>query len=192
MSNLLLDIIAQAHEQGWCTEPYCTTCGSLDYRKKLREFAGDLGGPLANALEDIDIGKLTAIPNWRGALDIAFMTLPLGRIQAEGALRCWLSKLADHIDFADHVLFRIVRFLPPASELKAQWIKSCLGIATTTQNHSLVESLILILENKATGYPSLMEAATKHAQTSRQMRRVLNNKCQMNFTLDWPPMVRME
>lgn len=184
MSNPLLSIIAQAHEQGWCTEPYCSTCGSLDYRKRLKQLAGDLGGPLANALDEIDIAELTALPNWSGALQIAFIDLPLGRLQAEGALRRWLPQLPNHVDFADQVLFRIVRYLSSTSELKAKWIDVCVDIATKTKNHSLVETLILVLESKATEYPALLEAATAHAKVSRQMRRVLNNKCQMSFKLD--------
>ena len=156
MSNLLLAIIAQAHEQNWCTEAYCTTCGSLDYRKKLKELAGDLGGPLADALEELDITELTALPNWSGALQIAIIDLPLGRMQAEGALRRWLPELSNHVGFADHVLFRIVRYLPSTSELREQWIDACLDIAANTKNHSLTETLILVLESRATAYPTLI------------------------------------
>lgn len=183
MSNPLLALIAHAHAQNWCTEPYCTTCGSHDYRKKLKELAGDLGGPLADALEQIDIAELIALPNWRGALELAFNSLPLGPLQAEGALRRWLPQLSSHIDFADHVLFRIVRYMP-ASELRTQWVDACLDIAVATNNASLVETLILVLDSKASEYLTLIEAATKHAPTSRQMRRILNNKCGMNYKLE--------
>lgn len=182
MSNPLLSIIAQADENNWCTDPYCTTCGSLDYRKQLKELAGDLGGPLANALEEIDIEDLTTLPNWSGALQIAFISLPLARLQAEGALRRWLPQLSGHIDFADHVLFQIVRYLP-AIELKEQWIDTCLEIALAAKNASLIETLILVLDSKANEYPALIDAAYAHANKSRQMRWVLNNKCGTNYKL---------
>ncbi len=148
------------------------------------ELAGDQGGPLADALEEIDIAELTVLPNWSGALQIAFIDLPLGRLQAEGALRRWLPELPKHVGFADFVLFRIVRYLPAASELKAQWIDACLNIAVATKNRSLIETLILVLDSKASEYPTLIEAAATHAPTSRQIRRVLNNKCGMSYRLE--------
>jgi hypothetical protein len=55
VGNPLLDIIREGRKRKGCMTPYCTTCGSLECRNKLKELAGPLGGPLRNALEDIEI-----------------------------------------------------------------------------------------------------------------------------------------
>lgn len=77
MSNPLLDIIKKAHEQKWCTTPYCTTCGAHDYRNALKDLAVPLGGGLANALAEINPQNLTPIPNWQDAILVAIIDLPI-------------------------------------------------------------------------------------------------------------------
>jgi hypothetical protein len=103
MSNPLLDIIRKAREQKWCTTPFCTTCGALDYRKSLKELAGPIGGGLENALEEINPEDLASISDWQDAIVVAIMDLPIS-LQVEGVLKAWLPKAPDNIRFADFVL----------------------------------------------------------------------------------------
>src|SRR4030067_1542824 len=172
MSNSLLDIIKKAHEQKWCTTPYCTTCGAHDYRNALKELAGPLGGGLANALAEINPQDLSSIPNWQDTLLVAIIDLPIS-LQTESVLKAWLPKAIDNIFFADFALFKIVRYLPKDNEIKNRWIEHCMTVALSTKNFSLIESLILVLGQDTLNHPDLITIAKECAKTSAQMRRVL-------------------
>ena len=162
--------------------PYCTTCGSLDYRNKLKELAGPLGGPLANALEDIDINELTIVPKWQDGLLIAVIDLPMS-MQVEGILRTWLPRAIGNIRFADYVLFKIARYLPRQSDTRRDWLNACMAMAIDSKDFSLVESLMLVLGQDANNHQELMTIATDYARTSGQMRRVLVNACNLNVKM---------
>jgi hypothetical protein len=178
MTNPLLAIMREGIKRNWCMTPYCTTCGSLEYRNKIKELAGPLGGPLANALEDIDINELTSVPKWQDGLLIAIIDLPVSE-QVEGILKAWLPKANGNISFTDYVLFKITKYLPRQSDTRKNWIDTCMVMAIGTKDFSLVESLILVLGQDAKNYPELMTIATDYAKTSCQMRRVLLNACDL-------------
>ena len=182
MSNPLLEIMREASGRKWCMTPYCTACGSLKFLNKLKELAGPLGGPLANALEDLDIKELTSIPKWQDGLLIAVIDLPIS-MQLEGILRAWLPKACGDIRFADYVLFRIVKLLPRQSDIRREWIETCMAMAVDVKDFSLVESLILVLGQDARMLPELMTIATDYARTSGQMRRVLLSACNLNVKM---------
>lgn len=175
MSNPLLEIMREGSKRKWCMTPYCTTCGSLEYRNKLKELAG----PLANALEELDIKELTSIPKWQDGLLIAVIDLPMS-MQLEDILRAWLPEACGDIRFADYVLFKIVKYLPRKSDIRREWIETCMAMAVDVRDFSLVESLILVLGQDARMLPELLTIATDYARTSGQMRRVLLNACNLN------------
>lgn len=179
MSNPLIDIIKKAREQKWCTTPYCTTCGSREYRNSLKDLAGSLGGGLANALAEINPHELISIPDWQDALRVAIIDLPIS-LQVEGVLKSWLPKITDNIFFADFALYKIVRYLPPDNEIRNKWIELCMSMALNTKNFSLIESLLLVLRHKALDHPDIILIATEYAKTSAQMRRALHNACNLN------------
>lgn len=179
MSNPLIDIIRKAQEQKWCMTPYCTTCGSREYRNSLKDLAGPLGGGLANALADINPQELASIPNWQDALLVAIIDLPIS-LQVEGVLKAWLPKTTDNLFFADFALYKVVRQFPKDNETRTRWIESCMAIALNTKNFSLIESLILVLQQDTLNYPDLIIIAKEYAETSAQMRRALHNACNLN------------
>ena len=168
-----------ANKHNWCMKFFCTTCGSKEYRDKLKELAGPLGGPLANALSDIDINELSAIPNWQDGLLIAINDLPMS-IQVEGILKAWLPEIACNIRFADYILFKLVKYLPRNNETKTDWINSCIDVAINKNDFSLTESLVLVLGEDAKEYSELIATAKKFAKSSSQMKRVLRNACNIN------------
>ena len=178
MSNPLYDIIRKAHEQKMCMKPYCTTCGTHEYRNLLKDLAGPLGGGLANALADIKPQDLISIPNWQDALLVAIIDLPIS-MQVEGVLKAWLPNTTDNIFFADFVVYEIVRNLSIDNETKNRWIKHCMTMALNTKDFSLVESLILVLRQDALNHSELIAIAKEYANTSAQMRRVLLNACNL-------------
>ena len=180
MSNALLDLMREGTRYKWCMTPYCTTCGSLEYRNKLKNLAGPLGGgPLANALDEIDIDELMRIPRWQDGLLIAVIDLPIS-MQVDGVLKAWLPKATQNIRFADYVLFKITKHLPRQSDTRRDWINACKTMAVDTKDFSLVESLILVLGQDAKNQPELLGIAADFARTSSQMRRVLLNACNLN------------
>jgi hypothetical protein len=177
MNNLFLDIVKEAARLNWCTVPYCTTCGSLEYRKALKKLSGDLGGPLADALTDLDLKEITKVPNWQGALLIALIELPIS-LQLEGILNAWLAKAQESdIDFLDLVLFKIIKNLPVDNALRKQWISHCTKLALQTKHPSLIESLVLALKHEMLDNPELLAVASKLAENSKQMQRALLNSC---------------
>jgi len=179
LSNPLIEIMREGCRRKWCMTPYCTTCGALEYRTKLKELAGPLGGPLANALENLDLKELTSIPKWQDGLSVAVIDLPISA-QVEGVLRAWLPKAPEDIRFTDYVLFKLVKYLPRQSQIRKKWIDTCTAMVIDAKDFSLVESLILVLGQDAKSYPELMAIATDFARTSEQMRRVLLNACNLN------------
>jgi hypothetical protein len=94
----------------------------MEYRQALKKLAGDLGGPLADALTDIDIKEVTKLSNWQSALPIAVLDLPLS-LQVESVLSTWIAKAGDEdIDFLDVILFHVIKNLPSNNSLRNQWI----------------------------------------------------------------------
>ena len=174
MSNPLNEIIYKAHEQNWCVTPYCTTCGSREYRNALRELSGPLGGGLANALADIDLQEISLLPNWQDALLVAIMDLPISQ-QVEDVLNAWLPKISGHVALADLILHKIVRYMRKDNVTRNNWIEHCIDIAINSRNYSLIESLLLVLRREAWDYRKLIAIAKEYSYSSVQMDRVLRN-----------------
>lgn len=106
MSNPLLNLIAHAAERDWCTTPWCTTCGSREYRTALQMLGGRSGEPLRDALCALEPEDLVRIPGWAGALQIALTSLP-GDGQIEWVLEAWTPKIGRVPRFDDAVFSRI-------------------------------------------------------------------------------------
>lgn len=178
--NAFLRILREAVAQNWCTTPYCTTCGAREFRSALRDVGGDLGGPLANALDDLDVDELTSLPKWDGALQIAVRDLPVPG-QATSLLESWLVRADQNLRFFDFMLYKLVRHLPEGHRVREKWVTKGLAIAAHTHDFSLVESLILTLRNRSLSHNQLMDIAKALAAGSAQMRRVLRNACNIDI-----------
>jgi hypothetical protein len=183
--NLFLKTLRQAIEENWCVQPYCTTCGARDFRSALRAAGSKLGGPLADALVNVDLVELVSLPKWDDAIEVAFRDLPLPGL-ATSLLESWLHRAEENIRFFDFVLYKLVRYLPEEQPVRAQWIAKGIALAIKTEDFSLVESLILSLRGKALQYEQLMRLAKQFAKNSKQMRRVLRNTCNIDTKLAQP------
>lgn len=177
-TNPFLVILGKAIEQDWCIKPYCTTCGARDFRSALQSLGGLLGGPLVNALSEVNFDELMSFPKWDRAIEIAVRDLPVPG-QATGLLESWLRRADECIRFFDVVLYRLARYLPEEHPVRAQWITKGIALALQTQDFSLVESLILILERKAMQDEKFITLAKQFAGESEQMKRVLRNACNL-------------
>lgn len=180
--NPFLQILRKAKENGWCVDLYCTTCGAMNFRSALREVGGEFGGPLADALSDVDLDELTSMPNWEDAIQIAVRDLPLSG-QATALLESWLERAHQNLRFFDVVLYRLVRYLPMDHPVREEWIAKGVSIAEEMNDFSLIESLILMLRKNALQYSKLMSLAIVFAKESKQMRRVLRNVCNLEIDL---------
>jgi len=154
--------------------PYCTTCGSREYRTAVRQLAGPLGGPLCDALCELSVDELVRVPRWGQALQVAIYDLP-SRSQVQTVLNAWLPQVGSSSRFDDVVLYRIVRALPKVNPVREAWIRATVPCAIATRDHSLIETLLLVLRSAAHLFPERVEVAAELATDSKQMRRVLKN-----------------
>jgi len=173
-TNPFVSIVLEAVAREWCTRPFCTTCGAREYRLALRDLGGPVGERLCDALCELSPAELVELPNWAGALEIAVRDLPMGT-QVEAVLRAWLPRIGEVVPFDDVVLFRIVRCLRETGGLREEWIRAAIPVAVRTKDHSLVETLLLVMRPEAARSPELVAVAQQLAVHSKQMRRVLRN-----------------
>ena len=113
-------------------------------------------------------------PSWEEALEVAIRDLPIGS-HVETVLNAWLPRVGSSPRFDDVVLYRIVRALPEDNSVREAWILAAVPGAVATRDHSLVETLLLVLGSAASRFPELIGVASELATDSKQMRRVLQN-----------------
>jgi hypothetical protein len=77
--------------------------------------------------------------------------------------------------FDDVVLYRIVRALDESSQQRELWVRAAIPYALLQRDHSLIETLLLVLGRGCVRFPELVAAAEDVARDSRQMTRVLRN-----------------
>lgn len=174
MDNLLINSLKKAQEKNWCTKFLCTTCGAIEFRTELQNISGEERLLLVDDLKEINIAELEKQPNWKGGLLIALHDLQIKALIDE-ILDTWLSIKTEHLIFYDFVLFKVINNLPKQNPVRSRWINRCAELALETKDFSLVESLILVLESDAIGYPELISIANEYAKKSMQMKRVLFN-----------------
>ena len=160
MSNTFVEIVQRASQLGWCTRPYCTTCGNQEIRAELRKVAGESGFGLAEQLSQLSPSEIVLLPDWDNGIRLAFFEIVLPGPQ-ERILESWLERLDKEIDFADVVLFYIVRSLPFGQSVGTRWIEKCIPLALDTHNESLIESLLWILKGNVNNYPALYNLANQ-------------------------------
>jgi hypothetical protein len=146
--NQFLDILNIASTKNWCVEPFCTTCGAQEYRKALRGLAQPNVFGLVEALSTLELNDLWKYPDWRNAIHIALSEIHIAS-DMDKVLRSWLPNISKNILLADIVLFYFVRrgslFAPMSIEMLYEWRNACIGLAISTKNESLFESLIYTL-----------------------------------------------
>src|SRR5712691_7481520 len=155
MDSQFIQAIRQAIANGWCVEPFCTTCGNMEYRKALDEIQ-----ELTNDLAGLDTRDLVGVRNWSKCLCIGFLTQGF-RINWNTVLRSWLPKIQGNVRFADHVLFSIIRYMQIRTEAAQEWIGECIRLGIETEDPSLVESLIRVLGRNIAEYPQLLAIACR-------------------------------
>ena len=151
-------MVQTASQLRWCTKPHCTTCGNREARARLKAIAFDAGFALANQLSELTPSEIVKLPNWDDCIRLAFFEIPLPGPQ-EKVLTSWLHNLHNDVQFADVVLFYIIRSLPFRESIGKDWIEKCVSLAIDTKNESLIESVLWTLGAKAKNYPAFLELA---------------------------------
>lgn len=158
MTNKFSEIVQKAQKLGWCTIPYCTTCGNLEIRNEFRKISEDGGFELSNQLAQLSPSEIVNLPNWEDYIRLAFIEILLPGPK-EKILEAWILKLDEEIYFADVVLFYIIRSFPLEMTITKDWINKCILLAINFKNESLIESLIWSLKKNVSDYPSLKDIA---------------------------------
>ena len=178
--NAFLEILDRVSQERWCVTPFCTTCGSRDYRIALRQMGSNSRPRLAESLSKLNLVELCRLREWDDALRIA-----LGEIsdaaQMDEVLSAWLPAIKQHVAVADIVLFYFVRrgalFAPMSVEVLRMWMDACVELACETHNESLVESLVYTLGRRVESSPELQRVVTLVSGSSQKVRLAVERSC---------------
>lgn len=166
MSNSFLKLVEKAERENWCVRPWCTTCGSRDFRASVATTSD-----LQSALESIDLQALVSHAEWCDMLRIVALDTPL--LNWNRIFSSWLPFAKKHVDFADHVFFYLVSRVPCDKRTFDDWRETCISLALETSNTSLLESLVRILGKRASKYEDLLESAVRESSRCSLLRNAL-------------------
>lgn len=162
MENKFVSLLERAIKNEWCVSKLCTTCHSDYFRKQLAEIK-DIG----KEIESLDLDELTKFSFWSSALYLAARDR-MFEIDWTTIFEKWHSYARGNIEFADHVYFYLLRWLPCSDETSQKWTRSCVDLAIKSKNNSLLESLIRCLGEKADTYDGLVETAISQLNSDKR------------------------
>ena len=171
-----VEIVNIAEKNRWCVQPFCTTCGSHEFRDELRKLSEDHEKGLVDALSAASVSALSTSLNWGDAVRLA-----LGEINdakdMDKVLKSWLPNLQSNIELADLVMFYFVKqgaiFAPMSVELLNKWGDACKELAIMTKNESLLESLIYSLGDRIEDDQELMKVIEATSIGSRKIQQAI-------------------
>lgn len=161
-----VDLLVKAKKEQWCVRPFCTTCGSRDFRTHLAEIES-----LAEDLLKTHPLELLVHPSWSRALRIAAYDFRL--MDWDSILQSWLSKAGGNINFLDHVFFYLIENVLCKSETREKWANVCIETALDSKDPSLLESLIRVLGVSAATRTELIETALEVSLTNHRLHQAL-------------------
>jgi len=153
--NNFLDTVEYATQENWCVQSVCTTCGSRQFRSAILDNHN-----LQEDLENIDLQRLARSSKYRDNwwVPLVIIIQELGnRIDWDRILTTWHQYAALNIRFADTVLYHLLYRAPCRAEIRIKWLDTCVELAVSIKDDSLVESLILKLRDKLANYPELID-----------------------------------
>jgi hypothetical protein len=170
IGNRVIGLIREAAARNWCVRPFCTTCGSMDFRRALEEIPD-----LTSELVSLDIGELYRLPDGEDGLAVIMLTQ---RVDWDQVLEAWIPRIGENARMADIVLFRVIGSRTPfqRSQVMKDWIESCIRLVVQTWDTSLIESLVYVLGVHGEGlsrYPTLLAVAREVGEVDTRVRRAL-------------------
>jgi len=139
---------------------------------RIMQFPG-VKDHLANELENLPLSDFLKLQHWEGQLCIAFAMLKGGGLQS-GILRRWLETCPEDVRFIDVVVFYLLPHAFAPAGINEQWIAKALGLAVSSRDYSLVESLVWRLGGGLDKYPDLLKLATELQQNSPPIAKAMN------------------
>jgi hypothetical protein len=128
---------------------------------------------LAKELLDLPLGDFVKLKYWDGHLRMAFHAMSDSDLQS-AVLTHWLESGWNDARFMDLVAFYIIRPRHLHTEIGDAWIRASVALAESTNDRSLVESLVWILGRSISEYPSFATLAHELGQQSSLISKALN------------------
>lgn len=181
-SNALLDMLQTATDRGWCTTPYCTTCGSREFRGSLALLVD-----LNDALLDLDPAQLMRFSNWVGSLELVGLHAR-GRVDWSLVLARWISHVDELPRFADVVLFRLIFKGGLGSPgTRDAWLSECARVAMLRKDVSLLESVVLTGGSAYRVRPDIIASVTEMRTLGHGLPRALARIPSRSSNSESPP-----
>jgi hypothetical protein len=174
MASPFTDLVRQAAAENTCVKVGCTTCGAGRFRSELRRLNEQSPHGLCTALWSVQLQEVVALPDWGDCLRWALHELEqVSPDDVDRLLTAWGENPNVPTCFLDWILYYVVRPMSSNRPVRAAWIKRCLVAATTTQNESLIESLIWTLGKNLVGLPEFYRLASASAVESQPVTLAL-------------------
>ncbi|MFM7729180.1 MAG: hypothetical protein ACKO7B_20950, partial [Flavobacteriales bacterium] len=83
----------------------------------------------------------------------------------------WLRPQGMALRMFDVILFQFVRYSKD-EQVRDAWVKRCIQLAQATQDISLIETLLVVVNQRLPEYPELMELIRAHQHHPRLQKAV--------------------
>ncbi|MBU0675701.1 MAG: hypothetical protein KJ950_13755 [Proteobacteria bacterium] len=172
-ANAVMEFLMSIHNsRKHCGDLFCGKCGIA--REILENISDSDKQIIHEILSSISIYELT---------DFGVFEPLIHRIDAKGYISVFQRAAKEinsgnirDIDFFLHMTrSRLRKKFENFIENFPDILRRGTELAITTKDYSLVETVILILEEEAQKYPELISTAREYAQNDQQMQRVLYN-----------------
>jgi hypothetical protein len=171
-------ILVDAALKNWCVKPFCTTCGCLDFRSAVSGIPN-----LQRDFESLDFDALIPLRGWDDGLRVVCydhrLSLDWGRI-----LSRWLTYAKTNPRFADLVVYYLLDALPAPKKIRVDWVSTCVDLAVTNRDISLLESLIRRLGSHSAQYPILVSTALEQSPSSGALKHALVKAGYLELAVD--------
>lgn len=167
-------LIQTAKSEKWCYKYGCSTCGCGEFRNHINICLKEDKEGFLKSIYDYDF---TGIDNYKEfTIGIYLVCLHLNYLKSYGLADSILAKWVERSDLtvrlADYAFYRIAgysRNIP----LKRKWVDKCVELANQSNDISLVESMLIVLREKAKDYQELLDLANDLAKKSGTINNLL-------------------
>lgn len=134
---------------------------------------------LLNELLTLPIKELIKLKAWPEIIRMVFHVLPPTKPH-NLILRKWLLEVEDNVRVTDVLLFYVVRKTQIDPDIYEAWVQKAIGLAVQSRDVSLVESLILTVNDSISKYRWLLDLATELSQESLATKMALTKMAGCN------------
>ncbi|MBN2466448.1 hypothetical protein JXD38_12580 [candidate division WOR-3 bacterium] len=158
----ILQLVREAEAKGWCTRPFCTTCGNGELRSRLAAIPD-----LTEHLIRLNLDEIVSGPSGVDSLTIMMLTQS---VDWDQVLEAWMPRASENTRLLDLVLFRVIgRRMPfQRSQPMKAWVKASVERACRSGDESLVESLVYVLGVSGEGLDAYSELVAVARDLSEQ------------------------